>query len=158
MKNNENEQSSKKEVQKVVKNILCSLGFSSLNVDLLTEKERCIIPITGEKRDMEYFCEKTVLQSLLHLTQHILLKKNIREKFFIDIGGTHLSHIKDLEEKALLIAERVKTFHSRAEMSPMNAYDRMIIHTLFKKDAHIKTFSEGEGKERRVVLFYSEDF
>ena len=37
----------------------------------------------------------------------------------------------------------------------MNAYERMIIHSLFVDDNEIKTESKGEGKTRRIIFKYN---
>ena len=39
-------------------------------------------------------------------------------------------------------------------MHPMNAYERLIVHSAFTDDPDIETESHGEGKFRRVVLKY----
>ena len=62
-----------------------------------------------------------------------------------------------LKNEALVLAQRAKAFKSNVEMAPMNAYERMIIHSVFASDKEIKTESEGEGKMRRIVFKYTKD-
>lgn len=76
------------------------------------------------------------------------------EQFLIDVNGYHGRQIQELKNQATILAQRAKMFKSNVEMNPMNAYERMIIHSIFTDDAEIKTESEGEGKFRRVVLKY----
>lgn len=76
------------------------------------------------------------------------------EQFLIDVNGYHRKQIQELKNQAAILAQRAKMFKSNVEMNPMNAYERMIIHSIFTDDAEIKTESEGEGKFRRVVLKY----
>lgn len=76
------------------------------------------------------------------------------ERFLVDVNGYQLHHIRDLEQKATLLADRVRTFKSSAEMSPMNAYERMLVHSMFAEDKEITTESEGDGVMRHVVLRY----
>ena len=54
-----------------------------------------------------------------------------------------------------MLGERAKVFKYDVEMSPMNSYERRIIHSLFANDREISTESVGEGKVRRVVLKYT---
>lgn len=75
-------------------------------------------------------------------------------KFIVDVNGYQYARVHDLEQKARLLAERVRTFKSSAEMSPMNAYERMIIHAMFANDPEVTTESDGEGPVRHVVLRY----
>ena len=54
-----------------------------------------------------------------------------------------------------MLAERAKTFKSDIEMPPINAYERMLVHSMFINDREIKTESEGEGKTRRIIFRYA---
>ncbi len=74
--------------------------------------------------------------------------------FLIDVNGYHKKRIDELGQNAKLLAERVRAFRSSVEMSPMNAYERMIVHATFANDPEIETVSEGEGKFRHVVIRY----
>lgn len=79
-----------------------------------------------------------------------------RAHFLVDVNGYHEERINDLKTKARMIAERVRTFKTSTELSPMNAYERMIVHAMFAEDPEITTHSEGVGKDRRIVLAYRE--
>jgi spoIIIJ-associated protein len=74
--------------------------------------------------------------------------------FLLDVNGYHRRKIEELKQQAFILAERVKTFRSDVEMSPMNSYERMVVHSLFSDDSYLNTESVGEGKFRRVVLKY----
>jgi spoIIIJ-associated protein len=73
-------------------------------------------------------------------------------KFMVDVNGYHQQRISELEQKARLLADRVRTFRSSAELTPMNAYERMVIHAMFSEDPDVTTESEGTGKMRHVIL------
>jgi spoIIIJ-associated protein len=77
-------------------------------------------------------------------------------RFMVDVNGYQHKYIRELEQKASLLADRVRTFKSSADMTPMSAYERMIIHSMFSSDAHIATDSEGVGPTRHIVLRYIE--
>jgi spoIIIJ-associated protein len=72
------------------------------------------------------------------------------------VNGYHRRRIQELKNQAMILGGRAKMFKSNVEMNPMNAYERMIIHTMFAEDPEIVTQSEGVGKTRRVVLKYQE--
>lgn len=76
------------------------------------------------------------------------------ERFLVDVNGYQHARIRDIEQKAGLLADRVRTFHSSAEMSPMNSYERMIIHAMFSNDPEVETESDGFGPTRHVILRY----
>ncbi|MDR3570726.1 MAG: R3H domain-containing nucleic acid-binding protein [Candidatus Pacebacteria bacterium] len=80
---------------------------------------------------------------------------NRAEMFLIDVNGYRTKQIKDLQTKALMMAERARSFQYDVELSPMSAYERLIVHTTLQDAPNVKTESQGEGRSRRVVIKYS---
>lgn len=78
-----------------------------------------------------------------------------RPMFLIDVNDHRARQIKDLQAKALMMAERARSFQYDVELSPMNAYERLIIHTTLQDAPNVKTESQGEGHNRRVVIKYA---
>lgn len=72
----------------------------------------------------------------------------------IDVGGYRMKLVKELQEKALAMAERAKSLKYDVELSPMTAYERLIVHSTLQSVEGIKTSSTGEGRDRRVVIRY----
>ena len=79
------------------------------------------------------------------------------EMFLVDVDGFRTRAIKDIETKAKMMAERARSFQYDVELSPMSAYERLIVHTALQHEPHVKTESQGEGRNRRVVIKYSAD-
>ncbi len=77
------------------------------------------------------------------------------EHFLIDVNDYRSKQIKDLQTKAIMMAERARSFEYDVELTPMSAYERLIIHTTLQDAPNIKTISEGEGRNRRVVIKYA---
>lgn len=75
--------------------------------------------------------------------------------FLVDINDHRTRQIKDIQAKALIMAERARSFQYDVELSPMSAYERLIVHTTLADAEHIKTESQGEGRSRRVVIRYA---
>lgn len=75
--------------------------------------------------------------------------------FLIDVNDYRSKQIKDLQNKALMMAERARSFQYDVELSPMSAYERLIVHTTLQDAPNVKTESQGEGRNRRVVIKYS---
>ena len=75
--------------------------------------------------------------------------------FLIDVNDYRAKQIKDLQSKALMMAERARSFQYDVELSPMSAYERLIIHTTLQNEPNVKTESQGEGRSRRVVIKYA---
>ena len=76
------------------------------------------------------------------------------EQFLIDVNHYQTKKIEEIRQKALMLAERARLFKHDVEMSPMSAYERMIVHATFAGHPEVGTESQGEGKFRRVVIKY----
>ncbi len=97
-----------------------------------------------------------------HLTALSYLIKKIYEKrfpsasalnqFLIDINDYNKKRVEEIKDQARMHAQRVRYFKKEVEMSPMNAYDRRIVHSVLQEYPDITTQSTGEGIERRVVI------
>lgn len=72
--------------------------------------------------------------------------------FLIDVNGYQEKHIETIRANAKMLAERAKLFRHDVEMSPMSAYERLLVHELFSEDPDVMTESHGEGKYRRIVI------
>jgi spoIIIJ-associated protein len=95
------------------------------------------------------------LRALNYLLRRMAERQDtLDERVMVDVNGYQLGRIRELEQKARLLADRVRTFRSSAELTPMNAYERMIIHAMFSEDPEVTTESEGFGKTRHVILKY----
>lgn len=70
----------------------------------------------------------------------------------VDIEGYKSRRRKKLEDMARSSAARAKQRSGTVTLSPMNAYERRIIHLALRDDDGIVTHSEGEEPERRVVI------
>ena len=75
--------------------------------------------------------------------------------FLVDVNDYRTKQIKDLQNKALMMAERARSFQYDVELSPMSSYERLIIHTTLQDAPNVKTESQGEGRNRRVVIRYA---
>lgn len=75
--------------------------------------------------------------------------------FLIDVNNYRTNQIKELQTKAHMMAERARSFQYDVELSPMSSYERLIIHTTLQGAPNVKTESQGEGRNRRVVIKYS---
>ncbi len=100
------------------------------------------------------------LLALNHLMKRIV-ERNIKENepisFFVDVNDYQKKRIDEIRTKANILAERARYFKSSVEMDPMSSYERMIVHAEFTETPDISTDSTGFGKERRVIIRYTEN-
>jgi spoIIIJ-associated protein len=99
------------------------------------------------------------LLALNHLMKRIVEKKfgGDATSFMVDINGYQKKHIDDIRVKANILAERARYFKSAVEMDPMSSYERMIVHSEFASVPDIATESSGTGRDRRIILKYTEN-
>lgn len=97
------------------------------------------------------------LRALNHVLRRLLEKETGEEPrvaYLLDANGYFEKKNDTVRANARMLGERARLFKHDVELSPMSAYERMLIHELFANDPEIKTESQGEGKFRHVVLKY----
>jgi spoIIIJ-associated protein len=99
------------------------------------------------------------LLALNHVIKRMTEKKfpDSPLSFMVDVNDYQKKRIEDIRAKAHMLAERARYFKSSVEMDPMSSYERMIIHAEFTETPDILTESAGSGRERHVVLRYTEE-
>ncbi|MBI2096316.1 MAG: hypothetical protein HYT43_01630 [Candidatus Taylorbacteria bacterium] len=77
-------------------------------------------------------------------------------RFFVDINDYYEAALRELKTKAVIMAERAKSFKTAVELEPMPPFERMVVHTALEGAGDVITESKGAGKNRRVVIKYVE--
>lgn len=93
------------------------------------------------------------LESINFLVGRILGRQlGERVQIEIDVGGYLERRRQLLEQKALRLAEQVKSTGESVTLEPMSSVDRRTIHLALKRDTQVRTGSLGEGALRRLVI------
>jgi spoIIIJ-associated protein len=71
----------------------------------------------------------------------------------VDVEGYRERRKASLTQLALRLGEKVKRSGKPATISPMNAYDRRIIHIALKSETRLRTQSSGTGSLRKLVIY-----
>jgi spoIIIJ-associated protein len=93
------------------------------------------------------------LQALEYITNTVLNKGeggNVRVT--IDVGGYKRRRDDRLRDVAEKVAMRVRETGQPFVFKPMSAAERRVIHMQFADDPELMSESEGEGRDRRVVV------
>jgi spoIIIJ-associated protein len=146
----------------VLKELLDAAGISYKDISRSEAAGQVIISIeASDARDL-IGSRGEVVQAIDHLVKKVLEERSEApettergEMFLIDVNGYRTKQIKDLQAKAIMMAERARSFQYDVELSPMSAYERLIVHTTLQDAPNVKTESQGEGRSRRVVIKYS---
>lgn len=93
----------------------------------------------------------------LHAIQHLLnlmifRKTNEWRRIIVNVNDYWQKRQETLEAMALSIAQKVKFSGEPQSFPPMASAERRIIHIFLAEDPEIETISEGEGKDRCVVV------
>jgi len=143
-------------VKDIVEDVLRKgqIPFSSLEtseaagqkiISIKAEDARALIGVRGE-----------TIRAIDYLVKKIAEQRGIEDLYFlVDINDYRLKQIQDLQNKARIMAERAKSFQYDVELTPMSAYERLIVHTTLADIEGIHTESQGEGRNRRIVIRYT---
>ena len=94
-------------------------------------------------------------QALNHIiTRAVSQKDPEAQRFVVDVNGYYKESLERIKQKALFAAERARSSKEPIELEPMNAFERLIVHSLFPDGGDIKTHSEGVGFERKIFIVY----
>jgi spoIIIJ-associated protein len=117
-------------------------GDSTYFINFKTEDPDVLI---GEKGE--------ILLEIQYLLK-LILKRKIKEKFYIDldINDYKKKKITYLKSLAREIADEVALTKKEKILPPMSAYERRIIHLELAQRTDVTTQSIGEEPERRVVI------
>jgi len=76
----------------------------------------------------------------------------VRTRLMLDIGGYRAGRRTELSTLATSTVARVLESGESVRMSPMNAFERKIVHDVVTATAGVHSASEGEDPDRRVVI------
>lgn len=97
--------------------------------------------------------ERPVLASLEQLIRLAVHSKTGKDRgITIDVNGEVTRRRAELIRFALSTAESVRREHKRVRLNPMPSRERRTIHITLANFPGVKTYSIGQGDERRVVI------
>jgi spoIIIJ-associated protein len=156
----------KESVETILRELLESLGFSGTPVshEVIAGQTVFTIGATGDDARTLIGPHGDAIHALDHLVKKILERRSATGEseggeersplFLVDVDGYRARQIRDLQAKAVMMAERARSFQYDVELSPMSAYERLIVHTTLQDAPNVRTESQGEGRSRRVVIKY----
>jgi spoIIIJ-associated protein len=95
---------------------------------------------------------------LLLALEHLLLRclrvdPRAHELVRFDAGDFRATRLAELRLSAQVAAQRVRELHQPFRLSPMSARERRVVHLALTGEKGVRTASEGEGEQRRVVIY-----
>lgn len=140
-------------VENLVKELIGHLGVQA-KAEVKEDKEG-VIHIQLETEDpgilIGYHGETLAsLQLLLGLMTY--RQTNEWQRILVNVGDYRERRQESLERMALSAAQKVRFSGEEQALPFMTATERRLIHLALADDAEVMTESEGEGRNRRVVI------
>jgi spoIIIJ-associated protein len=115
--------------------------------------DRLVLRVETEDAGVLIGKQGQTLDALQYLVTKILAKKTKKKvRVTLDVEAYRARHNDSLTQMALKYGEKVKKSGKAVTLSPMNPYDRRIIHLALQGDKDLKTMSRGEGLYKKVVI------
>ncbi|MBI3981157.1 KH domain-containing protein [Candidatus Microgenomates bacterium] len=130
------------ELVKIEGKISVEKNEETIKVAIETEQSGAIIGYHGEAL--------VSLQLILNLLAHKAL--GVWPKIVVNVGDYREKREEYLKSMAENIAERVKTTGRASILTDLSSFERRIVHLALSSDSDVESFSEGEGKNRHLVI------
>ena len=123
------------------------------DIDLDVEGDRASVAIVGGQLTDLVGRDGAVLDALQELTRLAVAQSTgVRSRLMLDIGGYRAKRRADLSALAGEAARRVAQSRQPERLSPMNPFERKVVHDVITAVSGVRSESEGEEPNRRVVV------
>jgi len=123
------------------------------DIDLDVEGDRASVAIVGGRLDDLIGPDGATLEALQELTRLAVAQSTgVRSRLMLDVGGFRAKRRTDLSALAGEAARRVAQSRQSERLSPMNPFERKVVHDVIATVAGVRSESEGEEPNRRVVI------
>ncbi len=131
------------------------LTFFGVNVEVTVEVEDDVIELAVPSTELNSLLigrGAETLRSLQYLVSTVLRNKDAAlTRVNIDIADYKKLRAERLSKEARGWIEEVRA-SGTTKVVQLNAADRRVVHQVATEYSDIKTFSEGEGRERRITI------
>lgn len=131
------------------------LAFFGVNTEVETWYEGSILEITVPSTDINSILigrNAETLRSLQYTLSTVLRNNNAYiSRVNVDIADYKKQRAEKIAEKARGWIEEVRKTGD-SHVASLNAADRRIVHQVATEYDDIETFSEGEGRERKIII------
>lgn len=143
-------------VQKLIEEFLKKLSIEDAEVHYIADATHPIFSVTTGEAKKLIGTQGETLRALNYLIKRIVEKREHIEhvSFLVDINNYQQERNDELRKKAKMLIERVRSFKTSVELEPMNAYERMLVHSMVADDPEIETESDGTGPLKKITIRY----
>lgn len=123
------------------------------DIDLDVEGSRAVVAIEGG--DLEHLVghRGQTLDALQELTRlAVAARTGVRSRLMLDIDGYRATERERLTKLATSAIEDVRSSGEERRLSPMNPFERKVVHDVVAAEDDVISESAGEEPQRRVVI------
>ncbi len=144
-----------KPARKLLGEILSLMGLEHVDVHYIPRAEGEYLEVSGPDLGMLIGRHGNTLEALNLIFNNILNAglRNNRRYYTIDAEGYRARRAEQLRSLALATLDRCVRERSPQRLEPMLPSERKIVHLALAESELVRTESEGEEPERRVVVF-----
>ncbi|MEM2954988.1 MAG: R3H domain-containing nucleic acid-binding protein [Candidatus Nanoarchaeia archaeon] len=144
----------KKTIKETIKKILQIMGFKGEIEVAVSDKDLLVVNINTPEGGYLIGSGGETLLALQYLVKLILMKKFPTDNynFIIDVNNYRKDRTEIIKKLALKKAQQAVREQRKIVFHPMTAYERRIIHLSLAGMQNIICKSEGQGKERHIVI------
>jgi spoIIIJ-associated protein len=123
------------------------------DIDLDVEGDRASVAVVGGELKTLIGPDGATLEALQELTRLAVAQSTgVRSRLMLDIGGFRAQRREELTGLASAAAERVAQSGQPERLAAMNPFERKVVHDVIAAAAGVRSESEGEEPNRRVVV------
>jgi spoIIIJ-associated protein len=123
------------------------------DIDLDVEGDRASVAVVGGQLKTLIGPDGATLEALQELTRLAVAQSTgVRSRLMLDIGGFRAKRRADLTTLGQSTAERVAQSGQPERLAPMNPFERKVVHDVIAAAPGVRSESEGEEPNRRVVV------
>jgi len=138
-----------------VREVLRAIGEAAdvdLSAELMEREGAVTIVLEGEGRRILLEDGAEPLQALEQILQRVLARDGGPRRLVLECEGYRDARGEALRAEALRLAEAVCGDGRARTTDPLNSYERRLIHVALADHPQVKTFSVGEGADRKVTV------
>jgi len=137
------------------------LAFFGLNTVVSATCDEDVIELSVPSSHLNGFLigqQGATLKALQALLANALRNKEAEIwRVSVDIANYKKQRAERIEEQAREWCEQVMNSGEKMPLRPMSPADRRVVHQMVSTYPSLKTYSEGEGRDRHVVISLAED-
>ena len=123
------------------------------DIDLDVEGDRAVVAVVGDGLQGLIGPNGATLDALQELTRLAVQQQTgLRSRLMLDVGGYRARRRKALTQIAADAAAEVQSSGSPVRLDAMNPFERKVVHDAVAAVEGVRSESEGEEPDRRVVI------